>query len=235
MDTDLEPLAPSCNTSISDGTEMGPLHLAAVNGDRAALKELVVSGGMMVDLPDADGVTPFMLAVLSSNFKCAEFLFKSGATIDATDKNGRAALHWVVYNGLHKALVWLLKRGADWRVTDHTGRTPLHWATDHPNPRCLAALLRKTPLSYVNDKDSQGMTPLCWAAHHGHAQQVRLLLNRGADATIRTVGDNTACHYASCQVPTRIMVLGHSSDTQIGGPSVRGAVTSCRPYDCTGV
>jgi len=53
----------------SDGSFVGPLHTAAVNGDLPELAWLLRCGNVHVDLPDADGVTPFMLSVLSGNFK----------------------------------------------------------------------------------------------------------------------------------------------------------------------
>eukprot|EP00051_Salpingoeca_urceolata_P027516 m.481814 g.481814 ORF g.481814 m.481814 type:complete len:641 (+) comp22335_c0_seq1:310-2232(+) len=183
---------------ISDGRHMGPLHLAAVSGDRAAVRSLLAKGNMHVDLPDADGVTPFMLSVLAGQFKCAERLLRSGAQQDRTDKHGRTVMHWVVYNGLRKALIWLLKRGADWRVADNAGRTPLHWATDSSDSRCLSVLLKRTPVSYLNEQDDQGMTALCWAAHHGHVDQVRMLLRRGANAEQCNQTGKTAVHFAVC-------------------------------------
>ena len=65
---------------------------------------------------------------------------------------------------------------------DHSNRTVLHYACDHVNPRCLQLLLKRVPLSMLEDVDDQGMTPLLWAAHHGHVAHSRLLLLRAGDA-----------------------------------------------------
>ncbi|EGD80912.1 hypothetical protein PTSG_01496 [Salpingoeca rosetta] len=122
---------------------LGPLHLIAVEGNTTALRRLLARASVHVDIADADGVTPFMLAVLSRQFKTAQLLLDSGAAIDYRDRHQRTAVHWVIFNGIRKALKWLLQRGADWTLVDDAQRTALHWAADQRNHRCLALLLAR--------------------------------------------------------------------------------------------
>lgn len=155
--------------------------------------------------------------------QCADFLLSLGARLDAVDKHGRTALHFVAFNSAHRSLQWLLRHGADWRVrglstqhgppisptpgrphriltqllSDNEGRTVLHYACDHAKTQCLQILLKRVPVSMLNEQDDQGMTPLLWAAHHGHVFHLRLLLDRGANAAAVDVQYRTALHFAA--------------------------------------
>jgi ankyrin repeat protein len=75
----------------------------------------------------------------------------------------------------------------------------LHYACDHASPRCLQLLLKRVPLSMLDDIDDQGMTPLLWAAHHGHVAHSRLLLARGATPAAIDVQGRSALHFAATQ------------------------------------
>ncbi|HEX6746740.1 MAG TPA: ankyrin repeat domain-containing protein [Longimicrobium sp.] len=43
----------------------------------------------------------------------------------------------------------------------------------------------------VDERDERGWTPLCWAAGRGEAALVRLLVDRGADVTLRGTDERT--------------------------------------------
>ena len=62
----------------------------------------------------------------------------------------------------------------------------------------LAAMFeRYSQQSALNTRDSEGNTPLHWGARNGHAQIVRLLLDRGADFRLKNNIEQVPLHVAS--------------------------------------
>lgn len=48
----------------------------------------------------------------------------------------------------------------------------------------------------MNIRDGALMTPLMWAAFHGRTDHVRLLLEKGADPSIKDMDGMTAVHWS---------------------------------------
>eukprot|EP00049_Salpingoeca_infusionum_P004538 m.80756 g.80756 ORF g.80756 m.80756 type:complete len:513 (-) comp12609_c1_seq4:252-1790(-) len=188
---------------------LGPLHLAAAAGDLASLKNLLTRPDLVaVDIPDSEGVTPFMVAILSKQQKGAEFLLLQGADINCLDHRSRSILHWVVYNNQRSNLKWLLQHGANWRQPDEGGRTPLHWATDKDTTNCLRTLLDFVTVEDIDMTDTQGMTAVAWATYHNHAKHLKLLLKHKADPSIPNLQGRRCIHFAAQHMtPTCVDVL----------------------------
>ena len=74
-------------------------------------------------------------------------------------------------------------RGAD---VNQTGWTPLHYAASGTTPQqtALIALLLEHH-AYIDAESPNGSTPLMLAAQYGTRESVQLLLNEGADTTLK--------------------------------------------------
>jgi len=87
-------------------------------------------------------------------------------------------------NGNTQQVLRILKAGADANASDRNGWTVLHHAAAYNKKSCLEAVL-KHPGTNVNPQDNRGRTPLHRAAMWGNVATVEVLLESGADATVR--------------------------------------------------
>lgn len=90
--------------------------------------------------------------------------------------NGTLVLS-AVYNGASNALRLLLERTPEDALT-------LHEAAATGNPRRLKTILGQSRVR-VNTPNPEGFTPLALAAFFGHPDAVKVLLESGADVTLR--------------------------------------------------
>lgn len=89
---------------------------------------------------------------------------------------------------------------ADVYATNQKLYTPLHYAAAKGNSKAIDTLMRIYPRSYhitaLNAQDIHKRTPLHYAAEKGHTEVVRVLLQYGADATIKDDNQETALSLA---------------------------------------
>lgn len=57
----------------------------------------------------------------------------------------------------------------------------------------------------VNIRDGALMTALMWAAFHGRTEQVRTLIEKGADPSMRDMDGMTAVHWSIQRHDTRVL------------------------------
>src|SRR5580704_7397042 len=120
-----------------------PLLLAAKVGDLDAIK-LLLKYKPLVDLPNADGVTPLMAAAgmghgfnptrgrYKTDEQAAEgvrLLQAAGASITGADRGGLTALHAAATHGWDSTVKLLVADGAPLQPTDRLGLRPIDYAT----------------------------------------------------------------------------------------------------------
>jgi ankyrin repeat protein len=119
-----------------------PLLRAAKAGDNDAVR-LLLGHGALVDLPNADGITPLMTAAgmghgdnptrgryksEADGVETIELLLAAGAEIDLRNGQGQSALHAAAQKGWSNIVRTLAAHGADLEAADDAGVTPLRIA-----------------------------------------------------------------------------------------------------------
>lgn len=130
--------------------------------------------------------------------------------VNTGDLTGRTPLMWAAYthfNDPDKALekdaarlfyvnALLHTPGIEPQKVDNDGFTALHWAAWSGLPQCSAALIDVGGLD-INAADNSGYTPLMLAALRGNVEVVRLLLEKGADLSLKNRHGQTAADLAT--------------------------------------
>jgi len=168
-----------------------PLLYAARDG-RLEPAHLLVSAGADVKLTDPNDITPLLMAILNDHLEIAVFLLDHGADINAADFWGRTPL-WAAVDFRNLDLDHGVDKGVDrGRVfefikllLDRGANVNARTKEYHPGRRWLYSL---GDVSWV---DMTGQTPFLRAALSGDTKTMRLLLERGADPNIATLGGTT--------------------------------------------
>jgi ankyrin repeat protein len=93
------------------------------------------------------------------------------------------------------------------------------WWHHEQHLRMLALLLENH--AYIDAASPNGTTPLMMAAQYGSAEMVKLLLDEGADPTLKNQLGLTACEFCAAGQPQRIGCAAFGSDSQ--APAQRGS------------
>ena len=164
------------NPAIKNLAGLYPLHTASKKGKDSLLVLLQHEPRIEIDTPDAEGLTPLLIAALHGNVLAAEALIEAGAEKDLVDLDGMSVVHAAVESGAHQLVRYLGGKGADMRKADVGGSEPLHLAASNGAAECLAALLEmETERVDPNALDAEGRTALFLAATAGNVKCAKLL------------------------------------------------------------
>uniref|UniRef100_A0A8C1MDG9 Ankyrin repeat domain 52a n=1 Tax=Cyprinus carpio TaxID=7962 RepID=A0A8C1MDG9_CYPCA len=191
-------------------TKWGPLHVAAANSHSECLRMLLCSegGADLVNVTDAEGQTPLMLAVLGGHTDCVHLLLERGACPDMRDRRGRTALHRGAVMGREDCITALLSHNVSVLSKDFQGRTAVHLAASCGHADILSNLLSAADHSHPHDPitDRHGFTPTHWAAYHGHEDCLEVLLEL-KPCSIQEGNPFTPLHCA--------LINGHSGSAEL--------------------
>lgn len=133
---------------------------------------------------DEGGQPGLLLALRSDSLRAAEFLLaQPGIDLDALSANGENALMLAALRGHVGLFKQLIGQGAE---VNQPGWTPLHYAATHSAPasvEMVALLLEHS--AYIDAASPNDTTPLMMAARYGNTETVKLLIDAGADVTLR--------------------------------------------------
>uniref|UniRef100_A0A7S3L002 Uncharacterized protein n=1 Tax=Amphora coffeiformis TaxID=265554 RepID=A0A7S3L002_9STRA len=103
------------------------------------------------------------------------------------DGHGNTPLHWAAFKNETACVSLLLSYGADPNArANPSGWTPLHDAAYSNSVESIGLLIRAG--AHVDARANSGATPLCFAAQEDADRAVQLLLEQGANLTIRCAG-----------------------------------------------
>lgn len=168
---------------------------AAVQRDDAQTIAALLRRGFDPNTRDPKGEVAITLALQAGALQAAQALLASRMlNVNALNRSDESPLMMAALKGHLAEARSLIARDAD---VNKTGWTPLHYAATGTSPQqtALIALLLEHH-AYIDAASPNGTTPLMMAAHYGTADAVRLLLQEGADPTLRNRLGLTAADFA---------------------------------------
>jgi ankyrin repeat protein len=138
-----------------------------------------VTAGIDLNPIDANGFTPFLLAVETGMTENIDILMNSdGVNLNAKDKYGRTAIHIAALQGRLDIVASLLaSRRVDVNARDREGFTALHLAVRNEKAELVKFLLSSDQID-VNARDNENSAPLHFAAQTGNTAIGEMLLSR---------------------------------------------------------
>lgn len=120
--------------------EHGELLRQAVLADDTVRVGGLLEQGVDINFPDADGVTPLMLAAKQGSVPMVNLLIDEGAKVGAKDKDGNSALMIAARHGNAEAVMLLLHSGAAADEANRFGDTAVSLAAVNGNADVLRFL-----------------------------------------------------------------------------------------------
>ena len=164
----------------------------AAKNDNASQVGNLLKQGFDPNTRDAKGQTGLNIAMIEHSPKVAKLLLEQpGTDVNALNNAGESALMLAAIKGDMASAQWLLDRGA--RV-NQPGWAPLHYAATGPEPRLVRLLLEHG--AEIDAPSPNGTTPLMMAAQYGSEDNVKILLDKGADPNLRNQKELRAVDFA---------------------------------------
>jgi ankyrin repeat protein len=168
--------------------------VAILRDDDAAIAALL-RRGFDPNTRDPKGQVGLTIALQNGSSKAfAALLASSQVNVEARNAQDESPLMMAALNGNLEAVKALLARDAD---VNKTGWAPLHYAASAGSRQHVAiiALLLENH-AYIDATSPNGTTPLMMAAQYGSNEAVQLLLDEGADPTLKNQLGLTAADFA---------------------------------------
>ncbi|KAJ3119013.1 Glycerophosphocholine phosphodiesterase [Phlyctochytrium bullatum] len=160
-----------------------PLHRAAMQDHPESLK-LLLEFGADIDVCSWDGLTPLGNAARAGQSECVRVLVDAGANVDAGDRHQKTALVWACQFGCLDTVEFLIARGASVNPAP-SPVSPLYVAVSGRHNLFDVVKTLVEAGAEVNWLDSKGQTALHHAMLHRRSRTALLLLDAGADPTIK--------------------------------------------------
>ena len=183
-----------------DSGGLTPLLYAARENCRACV-DVLLKNKADINLPDPDGVSPLLVAIMNANWDLAQKLIEAGADVNQWDMFGETPLFIAINNRTRLDG----GRGASIDpMNTTTGTQIVRMLLDrgaNPNTQLFFA-----PANLTGNTNTRGSNPLIRVANNGDVEMVKLLLEKGADATVMTADRQTAIH---------AVIAGRSNEKQV--------------------
>lgn len=154
----------------------------AVQLDDARTVKAVLARGLDPNLHDPErGETGLIIAMRHEALQVAQLLLAHPRLkVDEPAPNGNTALMMAAYQKNKPAVLALLAKGAQ---INRPGWAALHYAAAAGDLDIMKLLLERH--AYIDAESPTGTTPLMLAAREGQEEAVQLLLDEGADASLK--------------------------------------------------
>ena len=167
----------------------------AIASDKESVMVNLIFRGFDVNVRDPKGRPGLYLAAAEGSFKVAKVLLDWNKTdVNLLTPQNESPLMMAALKG-HTALAKrLIERGGD---VNKTGWTPLHYAATSTAPghmEIIKLLLEES--AYIDAESPNGSTPLMMAAMYGTAEAAKLLMEEGADPTLKNAKGLSAIDFA---------------------------------------
>jgi uncharacterized protein len=164
----------------------------AVGKDDALTVKSLLQRGFDGNVRDPNGQSGLLLAVRTDALNAAQALL-DWSKIEAETRNAadESPLMLASLKGQARLVQKLIDKGAD---VNKPGWAPLHYAATRGHLEVMNILLENH--AYIDASSPNGSTPLMMAALYGTPSAVKLLLEAGADPTIKNALGLTAIDFA---------------------------------------
>ena len=164
--------------------------LYAARENCMACVDVLLKNKADIDLPDPDGVSPLLLAILNANWDLAKQLIVAGADVNQWDMFGEAPLLTAVdqRNKIDGG------RASIDPTNTTRGLAIVNLLIEHGADPNMQLLFK--PANVRGTTYTRGVTPLIRAVFNGDLEVVKILLAHGADATLSTADRQTPIHAA---------------------------------------
>ena len=164
----------------------------AIHFDQVQEVQKLLRRGIDPNSPNEKGVPALLVALQSGSPKSAVLLAQEPQTrVEVSNPNNESALMMAALHNQIEVATVLIERGAE---VNRKGWTPLHYAATRGHIAMMRLLLENS--AYIDAESPNGTTPLMMAAYYAPPLAVKLLLEEGADPTLRNQAKATALDMA---------------------------------------
>ncbi len=164
----------------------------AIHFDQVQEVQKLLRRGIDPNSPNEKGVPALLVALQSGSPKSAVLLAQEPQTrVEVSNPSNESALMMAAINNQLEVATVLIERGAE---VNRKGWTPLHYAATRGHIAMMRLLLENS--AYIDAESPNGTTPLMMAAYYAPPLAVKLLLEEGADPTLRNQAKATALDMA---------------------------------------
>lgn len=172
-----------------------PLHFAAM-GNHPDVIRILLKYGATISARDPDQKTPLHYAAKCKGGEGATVLLELGADMKSKDAYGELPAFRAAKSGGIACMKAFIAAGFDLRTRGSHGETILHAAALSTNEMMKYLLGYEEVKMGIHIRDADRETPLHCAMD---PENVRLLLDNGADMHARDIGKNTPAHLAAAR------------------------------------
>jgi uncharacterized protein len=167
-------------------------YFQALKQDNPRVVSSLLQRGFDANAVDPAGVHGLFTALQDGSLKVAEVLVEWPKTnVEWRSPKDESPLMMAALKGHTDLVRRLIARGGD---VNKTGWTPLHYAATGGHLPIMELLLEHH--AYIDAESPNKTTPLMMAAHYGTLPSVKLLLDAGADPTLRNQLGLSAVEFA---------------------------------------
>ena len=187
-------MSPALAQRGMDQINVNGQYVLAARAGRVERVVALLQEGAKVNSRDRNGDSPLNMAAAKGNAALTDALLKAGADVNLANLAGVTPLMGAAFSGDAEIVRKLLSAGAKIEPLDRVKKNAATYAAGIGCTECLLELMRAgTP---VNATLENNLTLLMWAAAYGHESSVRLLLDKGADRTLKDSRGKTAADMA---------------------------------------
>jgi uncharacterized protein len=165
---------------------------SAIKRDDSSAVQSLLQRGFDPNTLDPKKLHGLFLALREPSPKVAQILIKAPKIdLNPITDDGETPLMMAVFKGQTELAIQMIEKGAD---VNKPGWTPLHYAATAGNVQLIKILLEN--YAYIDAESPNKTTPLMMAAHYGTPGAVKLLLEEGADVSLKNEVGLTAIDFA---------------------------------------
>lgn len=197
----------SMSTTGKDGEN--PLTNAASQSWTDILMTLLDAIDNIDEFADESGRTVLHWTVMNNMIEPLQLILTSKLfLVNRLDNRMMTPLHYAADEGLPVITRLLLENGATPTARNRLKETPLHIAAAKGNKWVMEALLERSPIASINDRDQFGWTPTHRAVTSGNEALMKYLVNlQGVDLTLRDKHGRSALAFAASYGTPEILEL----------------------------